>query len=75
MGTVMLKCKECDRALAWQVPGEDYSICSSDYREDLLEIGWCYSCLIDHCCQGNRMKKSMVEWTKTKKHYKIDKIS
>ena len=71
MSKVTLKCSDCGRALAWQVPGEDYSICSSDYREG-LDI--CYSCLIEHCCNTNcyscrRGKYPECEWLETKKHY------
>jgi hypothetical protein len=77
---VTFECANCKRALAWQVPGEDYSICSSDYHEDLTV---CLSCLIEHCCTTNCFEcphgdfpiKGVYpdcEWLWMKKHYMED---
>ena len=77
MNEVILKCSSCKCALAWHVPGEDYSICSSEYVEGFK---LCRSCLIEHClatnCLGCRLGKypecSFLPIKKFHREYKDD---
>ena len=50
MNEVTLRCSNCDCALAWKIPGKDYSICSSAYFEG---FSLCHDCLVEHCLNTN----------------------
>ena len=45
-----LNCSNCGCELAWVIPGENRSICSSEYA---VGFGMCYGCLLEHCLQTN----------------------
>jgi hypothetical protein len=40
-------CKQCGSEVLYQVDNRGY-IASSDFLEDFP--GWCYTCLVEHCC-------------------------
>jgi hypothetical protein len=71
MSKVTLHCSKCGCVLAWEIPCEDDSICSSAYVEG---FSLCHDCLTEHClntsclcCKLGKYPECM--YIETKKYY------